>query len=287
MADDAILKTGVDAGRLSLETELDTASQSLDTAMTDLVATLSTKVASNADMTSFEAALAVKGLHTVLTNQANNQLPNKRDIDPTITRTAVNALFEAVEQDRDALSTEAATNYAETGDIVALRTAADATIAADRVYTRAAVDVQTAALAAALATKADVASTATEEEVQAAVAKASPVMMPKGDVGCAVADVNSVKYNPSSRKFEVCSQGTLRHHWRPVGSSKDCVTVDAGRCTRCDGGLAVSRSGGCVPAAEMVHLDLNNNKVNQAPHANAEPPTLTNLAVRSLVDCSL
>jgi hypothetical protein len=147
------------------------------------------------------------------------------------------------------------------------------------VYTRGEVDSTTATLEAVLAAKADIATTATGEEVEALEIKTSPVLMAKGDAGCAVADVGSVKYNPSSRKFEVCSQGTVRQHWRPVGSMKDCVAVNKGKCTRCDGGMAVSRSGECVPAADIVHLDLNNDKVNQAPHASTEPPTLVNLAV--------
>ena len=283
LEEDAILKTAVDRNAASLEAELDAASQVLLNDLSQLATTLSNKVATNDDVTSLEAVLESTGLEADL-NQALGRLPTKRDADPGITRTAIDDLIEPVNLERDAVSREA---FANVADVVALRSDANDKIDANLVYSKDEVDAQVTVLNDTLNAKAVAGTIAEQEAVEVVYTKADPVMIPRGDRACASANLNKVKYNPSSRKFEVCSQGTLRHHWRPVGSSKDCVTVDAGRCTRCDGGLAVSRSGGCVPAAEMVHLDLNNNKVNQAPHASAEPPTLTNLAVRSLVDCSL
>lgn len=275
------MRTDVDNNTANLEAELDAASVTLTNELSQLVSDISDKVASNDDVTSMEAVLETKGLKSAL-DGANNMLPTKRDVDPTITRTAVDALLLPLTSSRNDLSNHAATEFAETATIDGLRSDADDKIEANRVYTRDQVDSQIEGMETILASKADVATTATEDELENEVIQASPVMPAKGDRGCTSSDANTVKYNPATRKFEVCSQGTVRHHWRPVGSTKDCVTVNKGKCTRCDGGMAVSRQGECVIAGEVVHLDLDNDKVDQAPHANTNPPTLNNIGVSVL-----
>ena len=71
-------------------------------------------------------------------------------------------------------------------------------------------------------------------------------------------------------EVQVCSQGTLRYIWRPVGSMVDCVAVDRqGRCSRCDAGLVMSR-GRCMKAAEIMHFDLDGHKIDFGAHAYEE-----------------
>jgi hypothetical protein len=116
----------------------------------------------------------------------------------------------------------------------------------------------------AAANKANVPTLQAFQSTQEAIVQASQPATSDNSGACTLALLGKTRLNLANAHVEVCDQGTLVFHWRPIYAPTDCVELNyQGTCTLCTQGMALV-SGYCIRPADLMHINLDGFKVGPA-----------------------